>query len=479
MKQAGNFKVLFIVSGLLLFLTLSLSLINYAIALSSVRKDLATRSLPLSVNNIYSEIQTHIIEPNLIASMMATDTFVKDWLQSGETDSTKITKYLESIRNKYGLFVTFLVSDKTLQYYTQKGYLENLEQNSSADKWYFDFKENPQEHEINLDYNSNLDNSLMMFINYKIYDSEYHLIGVTGMGHKISYIDDMLKYFYNEYKFKVYFLNADGDIVLVQRGMKHVDNIEQDEKWLNIKDDILSPESKVFKYTRNENEYLLKTKYIPELRLYLLVEAKVNDFTQNVNNAFYFNLSISLIVTFLIAIVILITIRKYNKRLTYMAQHDTLTSLYNRRFFEDRIEHFYQLSKRSKDPLSLLFFDIDDFKLINDQLGHHVGDKVLKRIADISKLHIRQTDMIARWGGEEFIVGLINTNISDAEMIAQKLRVLIEEDIALQQLVDKSITASFGVTECKEDEAIEHVMVRVDNAMYEAKRDGKNKVFVI
>jgi diguanylate cyclase (GGDEF)-like protein len=479
MNEKGNFRVLFIVSGLLLVLSLSISLINYAISLNSVQKDLVTRSLPLSVDNIYTEIQTHLIEPSLISSMMANDTFVKDWLLSTEADETKITSYLETIRNKYGMFVTFLVSDKTKKYYTHKGLLEHLDQNKTDNKWYFTFKELPKDHEINLDYNGNIDNSLMMFINYKIYDSKYHLLGATGIGHKIGYIDGMLKRFHDEYKFKVFFLNEHGDVVLVQRNMKYAKNIDQDLQWSIYKDEILSPISKVFQYKRDSQEYLLKTKYIPELHLYLLVEAKIDDFTNNVNHAFYFNLTVSLFVTMLVAIVILITLKNYNKKLTYMAQHDTLTALYNRRFFEDRIEHFYQLSKRSQDPLSLLFFDIDDFKLINDQLGHHVGDKVLKRIADISKLHIRQTDMIARWGGEEFIVGLINTNISDAEMIAQKLRVLIEEDIILQQLVDKSITASFGVTECKEDEAIEHVMVRVDNAMYEAKRDGKNKVFVI
>jgi diguanylate cyclase (GGDEF)-like protein len=479
MNEKGNFRVLFIVSGLLLVLSLSISLINYAISLNSVQKDLVTRSLPLSVDNIYTEIQTHLIEPSLISSMMANDTFVKDWLLSTEADETKITSYLETIRNKYGMFVTFLVSDKTKKYYTHKGLLEHLDQNKTDNKWYFTFKELPKDHEINLDYNGNIDNSLMMFINYKIYDSKYHLLGATGIGHKIGYIDGMLKRFHDEYKFKVFFLNEHGDVVLVQRNMKYAKNIDQDLQWSIYKDEILSPISKVFQYKRDSQEYLLKTKYIPELHLYLLVEAKIDDFTNNVNHAFYFNLTVSLFVTMLVAIVILMTLKNYNKKLTYMAQHDTLTALYNRRFFEDRIEHFYQLSKRSQDPLSLLFFDIDDFKLINDQLGHHVGDKVLKRIADISKLHIRQTDMIARWGGEEFIVGLINTNISDAEMIAQKLRVLIEEDIILQQLVDKSITASFGVTECKEDEAIEYVMVRVDNAMYEAKRDGKNKVFVI
>ncbi|WP_304546396.1 sensor domain-containing diguanylate cyclase [Sulfurimonas microaerophilic] len=476
MKQTNNFKVLFVVSGLLLVLSMSLTLINYAISLNSVQKDLVTRSLPLSVDNIYTEIQTHIIEPSLISSMMATDTFVKDWLRNEENNTDKIRSYLETIRNKYGLFVTFLVSEKTQNYYTHKGFLEKLDQNKTDNRWYFEFKDSPEEHEINLDYNENLDNSLMMFINYKIYDSKYHFLGATGIGHKISYIDGMLKRFHEEYKFKVCFLNEDGDVILAQRNVKHIKNIKQDPQWLLNRDEILSPVSKVFKYKRDENEYLLKTKYIPELHLYLVVEAKIEDFTQNVNQAFYFNLTISLLFTFVVAVVILITIKNYNHRLSFMAEHDALTELYNRRFFEDRMEHFYQLSKRTKEPLSLLFLDLDNFKQINDKLGHHTGDKVLKRIAEILKLYIRQTDIVSRWGGEEFIIGLINTNAENANTIAEKLRSMIEGDLMLQQLVQYNVTASFGVTQCKEDESLEHTIARVDNAMYEAKKEGKNKV---
>lgn len=479
MKQTNNFKVLFVVSGLLLVLSLSLTLINYAISLNSVQKDLATRSLPLSVDNIYTEIQTHIIEPSLISSMMANDTFVKDWLVSKEADEEKIRSYLETIRNKYGLFVTFLVSEKTQKYYTHKGFLEKLDQNKTDNKWYFSFKELPEEHEINLDYNQNLDNSLMMFINYKIYDSKYHFLGATGIGHKISYIDGMLKRFHEEYKFKVCFLNDKGDVILAQRSVQPIKNINEDPQWLEIRDEILSPVSKIFKYERDSNEYLLKTKYIPELHLYLLVEAKIDDFTQNINSAFYLNLSISLLFTFVVAVIILITIKKYNHRLSFMAEHDALTGLYNRRYFEERMEYFYQLSKRTKEPLSLLFLDIDDFKQVNDKFGHHVGDKVLKRIAEILKLYIRQTDIVSRWGGEEFIVGLINTNLENANAIAEKLRVMIEGDLVLQQLVQENITASFGITQCKEDELLEHVIARADNAMYDAKRDGKNKVSLL
>lgn len=478
MKSTNSFQVLFIVSGLLLILSLSLSLINYMISLNSVQKDLVNRALPLSVDNIYTEIQTHLIEPSLISSMMASDTFVKDWLVHEEDNSEKITSYLETIRNKYGLFVTFLVSEKTKRYYTHKGFLETLEQNKTDNKWYFQFKDSPEEHEINLDYNGNIDNSLMMFLNYKIFDSKYHLLGATGIGHKISYIDGMLKRFREDYKFKVCFLNEEGDVVLSERNTNHIQKIQEDPEWLKVRDDILSSSSKLLKYKRNSDDYILKTKYIPELHLYLLVEAKISDFTDNVHQAFYFNVSVSLLFTLIVAVIILITIKNYNEKLTFMAKHDPLTELYNRRSFEEKIQHLHQLSKRNKESLSFLFLDMDNFKQINDKYGHSVGDEVLKRIAEILEQHVRQTDLVARWGGEEFIVAL-STQLENAHKIAEKLRIAITTDIVLNELVEENVTASLGVTQCKEDEPLEHVIVRVDNAMYEAKRDGKNKVFSI
>ncbi|MDH4945475.1 sensor domain-containing diguanylate cyclase [Sulfurimonas sp. C5] len=475
MKSSNNFKVLFIVSGLLLILSLSLSLINYIISLNSVQKELVNRALPLSVDNIYTEIQTHLIEPNLISSMMASDTFVKDWLINEEDNSDKITSYLETIRNKYGLFVTFLVSEKTKNYYTQKGFLESLDNNKTDNKWYFAFKDSAEEHEINLDYNSNLDNSLMMFINYKIFDSKYHFLGATGIGHKISYIDGMLKRFREEYKFKVCFLSEEGNVVLAERSQKHIQRIQEDPQWLKVKDDILSSSSKLLKYKRNSEEYILKTKYIPELHLYLLVEAKINDFTENAHQAFYLNVSISLFFTLIVTVIILLTIKKYNKTLSFMAQHDPLTELYNRRSFEDKMKYLHQLSKRNKEPLSFLFLDMDNFKHINDKYGHSVGDEVLKRVAEILQQHVRQTDVVARWGGEEFIVAL-STHLENAQKIAEKLRIAINTDIVLNELVEEDVTSSLGITACKEDEPLEHVIVRVDNAMYEAKRSGKNRV---
>lgn len=476
MKIKNNFYIVITISVLMIALSISISLINFMVSLHSTETDLKTRSLPLTVDNIYTEIQKHVIEPNLVASMMAHDTFLKDWLMNDEQNSDKIIRYLETIKNKYGMFVAFLVSEKTQSYYTQNGFLEHLSSTKPDNAWYFKFKKLQDDHEINLDFNNHLDNSLIMFINHKIYDNEYHLVGATGIGLKISYINDMLKRFRQEYNFTVIFINEKGEIVLSERTDTKIKSLSDTPELYNLSDQIIVKDSKILEYQKDGENYLLKTKYIPELDLYLLVEAKLDDFTKNVRQTFYLNLAASLLVTVIITFIILLMIRGYNKKLEFMARNDTLTGLMNRNAFNDSFNDFLHLCRRNGDPLSLIFFDIDNFKTINDTLGHQVGDSVLIRIAELLKIRLRRTDIIGRWGGEEFIIGLVDTDHKNAEVIAETLRSAFEDDTRLLHLAPSPVTASFGVVTARTDDTIDTLLTRADLAMYRAKELGKNRI---
>jgi len=476
MKSKNNFYIVLTISALMIILSISISLINFMVSLRATESDLKTRSLPLTVDNIYTEIQKHVIEPNLVASMMAHDTFLKDWLINNEQNSDKITRYLDTIKNKYGMFVTFLVSEKTQSYYTQNGFLEHLSPSKTDNEWYFKFKKLQENHEINLDFNNNLDNSLIMFINHKIYDNDYHFVGATGIGLKISYINDMLKRFRQDYSFTVLFVNEEGKIILSERTDAKIKSLYDTPELRNLADQIIVKDSKILEYQKDGENYLLKTKYIPELDLYLLVEAKLDDFTQNVHRTFYLNLAASLLVTVIITFIIIIMIRGYNEKLEFMARNDALTGLMNRNAFDDSFNDFLLLSQRNNDPLSLIFFDIDNFKTINDTLGHQAGDNVLIRISELLKTRLRRTDIIGRWGGEEFIIGLINTDHQNAEVIAETLRKAFEEDSRLIHLAPFPVTASFGIATVHTGDTIDTILTRADTAMYRAKTLGKNRV---
>ena len=170
-----------------------------------------------------------------------------------------------------------------------------------------------------------------------------------------------------------------------------------------------------------------------------------------------------------------------HKALMSMVNKDSMTGLYNRRYFNEVSNTLLLLAKRESKNLSALMVDIDKFKLINDTNGHIVGDDVIKAVANILINLTRESDVVVRFGGEEFIILLPNTNIKGASLIAKKIRVAIEENkLVLEDGVVIKFTASIGISECDydEDNNIDALVHRVDVAMYDAKRSGRNKVVV-
>lgn len=168
-------------------------------------------------------------------------------------------------------------------------------------------------------------------------------------------------------------------------------------------------------------------------------------------------------------------LKEYTYELQYKASHDSLTKLLNRQKFNEELSKEILREIRYHHNLSILMFDIDDFKKINDTYGHDVGDIVLIDLANILKNTIRTTDYAARWGGEEFMVLLPETSIDETSKIANKLRINIEN--YLPENIDLPITVSLGIAEFISNEHTQDDFTKnVDIALYQAKRTGKNKV---
>ena len=136
----SKYKIVVVISILLVILSLSITSVNYFVSLNSTQKQLRDQSLPLSLDNIYTVIQKHIIQPYLVSSMMANDTFVQDWILEEEINPNKIKQYLSSVKNKYGMFTSFLVSEKSGKYYSQNGFVEKIQKENSNNKEVSSFK---------------------------------------------------------------------------------------------------------------------------------------------------------------------------------------------------------------------------------------------------------------------------------------------------------------------------------------------------
>jgi diguanylate cyclase (GGDEF)-like protein len=172
-------------------------------------------------------------------------------------------------------------------------------------------------------------------------------------------------------------------------------------------------------------------------------------------------------------------LKESKDKLKLLASTDPMTNLYNRRYFSGTSKHILELAKRNSTDLSIIMFDLDNFKNINDIYGHAIGDSVIVAFANILKTHQRTSDIICRFGGEEFVVLLPETNLKGALVVAEKIRVELEStEILLDSDRSIQLTVSAGVTDINvsKEADIEASIRRSDEALYIAKNSGRNRV---
>lgn len=177
----------------------------------------------------------------------------------------------------------------------------------------------------------------------------------------------------------------------------------------------------------------------------------------------------------------------YEQEMLRMSNTDELTGVFNRRALLNELEKRINESMRHGNDLSLILFDIDDFKSVNDRFGHQAGDDILKRITRVCQQWLRMADLIGRYGGEEFLVLCPNTSISGAKVLAERIRSAVEETDFLYRKNSLRVTISCGITELvnhlykpagqqNEIELAHDLIDAADSAMYNAKNSGKNTI---
>ncbi len=173
--------------------------------------------------------------------------------------------------------------------------------------------------------------------------------------------------------------------------------------------------------------------------------------------------------------------------LKHLVYKDPLTGVFNRRGFTEEVErmmaaiekertHGRSKSKFSLTALGFIMLDIDNFKKLNDTYGHDAGDAALKAVAKTLESHVRQSDFVGRWGGEEFVIALLGANENDSAFVAEHLRQEIETQTLKFKNKKMLLSASFGAAEFKRRDGLESLIKKADKAMYVAKTTGKNQV---
>lgn len=461
------------------FLTTSIA--GYIVSRDAIRQGIAEQALPITGDNIYSEIQKDLLRPVFMSSLMAHDTFVRDWILNGESDTTQIVRYLKEIKQKYNTLTSFLVSARTHQYYYADGVLKSVQESEPRDKWFFRVQDMKAPYETNVDPDLANRNTMTVFINHRILDDNGNFIGVAGVGLTLDTMTHLLDSYQTRFHRNIYFVDAQGTIVLAGQSMKQArGSIRELPGMRDIATQLLNRNTTPtqFEYRLDKASMLVNSRFIPELGWYLVVEQNVADDVKPVQQVFILNLAISVAVTLLVLAIMLFAVNRYQRRLEHIAATDSLTGLMNRQAFEILLQQSLLDVKRSGRPLSVILFDIDRFKDVNNRQGHLSGDRVLSTIAQLGRDAVRENDIIARWGGEEFLILLRDCPLESAYRIAEKLRSAIaEHDFALTN-PSTAITASFGVAEYALEESEAGFFARADKALYDAKAAGRNCVEV-
>ena len=313
MKKA---KLMAAVGALLVTGFLITSLASYFVSRNSLRTEISLNELPLTSDNIYSEIQRDLLSPVFISSLMATDTFLRDWVMAGEVDKTRITRYLKEIKARYNTVTSFFVSEKTGTYYHYDGILKQVSEEEERDVWYFRVRDMKENYEINVDPDLANKDTMTIFINYRVFDYDHHYIGATGVGLTINAVNERIEYYQEKYKRTIYFIDKNGEIKLTgpgfDRTITNISHLGQDSLF---KDRLNETSETSFSYTRDGHIIHANIRYIKEFGWYLVVEQAEEETLKQIHSTLLMNLAVCLAVTLVILILVNMAVTAYQQRI--------------------------------------------------------------------------------------------------------------------------------------------------------------------
>jgi diguanylate cyclase (GGDEF)-like protein len=473
----GNYRLLGWITLILVGGFLTTSAAAYLASRDAIEHSISEQALPLTGDLIYSGLQKDILYPVFVASMMAQDPAVRDWLAAGEKDEAFIVRYLEQAKDKHGMVASFLASDKSRKLYHTYGVPEPLVEGRDVDKWYFRLKSLPRtRYESSIDIATEYSGQPSLFINHRVDDAAGKFIGATGVEIRLDTLNQVLARYQKRYGRTIYFVSGDGKVVLSGAPGAGDKLLSQRAGMREIAPAILnrSTEPTSLAYRSGKSDVLVNSRHVPEVNWYLVVEQSTGGTISPLTRIFAINFGISFGVTLLVLIVTLLTVNRFQHRLQTIATTDALTGLLNRQALALLFRQSALLSKRSGRPLSAILFDIDHFKAVNDNFGHMAGDTVIRQVAQLALDAVRASDVVTRWGGEEYLVLLGDCNLSQAMAIAENLRLRVAEHHFGLKSEHVGVTVSLGVAQLQEDETEASFFARVDDALYAAKHRGRN-----
>lgn len=458
--------ILYIATLFLILLILVMSILYLAI--EDTLYDNAKESAFSIANSIYIALDDTVFNSAQLVTLVGHDPYlIQNFFNNEATETPQIEEYLQNIYTVYN-DALYIGSFETHNYYSKEGKIKTFDQNDPNDQWFFDLSTSKSGSSgyqpiiqtiqgtinlTNLQYIQDASGNRKGFV--------LNSIDYTG---SLSKIKDSVK----ALKASVYVMNSDGtNVNLLLETLN--------DQGLPLKSHEGSQLPKQFSHTTSdfiqivEDKTSITYKYIHELDSYLVI-------TQDLNTPIFYTFLVTLlIVIFILACILLITLKLLdysNNKIYHEASLDHLTQIYNRSIFNAKLSEALELCAHYNIISSLIFIDIDDFKKVNDEMGHPVGDEIIQRVALLLDENKRKNDILFRWGGDEFGI-IARSNLENTLQLAQRIQTNAQR---IHWKDSTPISLSIGVTEILQQDTKKLVFHRVDEALYEAKTKGKNQI---
>ena len=446
-------------------------------------QDLAERHLENIVSladaDITKYIENTMDKPVMVSKTMANDAFLKTWL-TREPDNrqnpeylNQLYSYLKAYQTKYQYSTVFCISEQSGNYYYQDGLNKTLSRDDEHDIWYYNFLKLGQEYDLEVDTNEKNNNTISIFVNFRVVGNDGNLLGVIGVGFEVASIENVIRTYQDTYDLAIYIINVRG----AENSFKGSTNVFIEKADLpertGITDEIalnMSSESNLQWFTSGGARKCLITKYDDAMGWYLVLEKDTDSITrsfqQSIEGNILFMLASLASCIFITTGVVLL----YNQRLIAAENTDELTGLPNRKLF---VRQYRTLLKKNRGrKITMFMFDIDNFKEINDTRGHMFGNAVLTTIGDMLRNAMDGKGLVARWGGDEFL-GALTVNQEEAVRIMNGF---------MEQLRSEDrypVTISVGLSEVTEKANADQMFKAVDEALYRSKKTGRDRITVV
>ncbi len=318
--HSGRFIIL--IAALLICGFVATSLISFYTSRKTLRTQIVDNELPLTSDNIYSEIQRDLLPAVFISSSMANDSFLRNWVINGEKNVSEITQFLYETQKRYNTFTSFFVSERTKIYYQSKGILKRVAEDNPLDKWYFRVRNMKSNHEMNVDPDMANDNAMTIFANQKVYDFEGNYIGATGVGLTISAVKKLIREYHERYNRIICFTDMKGKVILSSSENSIHGDISKTDGISLLADDILRKSSFSGQFKFDGQYHYINTRYIPELNWILLVIQPEDGMIKSIFRTLLINLSLCVIITILVIAMVSFIVKLFEKRVTRLLSEE-------------------------------------------------------------------------------------------------------------------------------------------------------------